>query len=84
MSRILAAQSEDVARQLVGLGPKLAMVLDGGDPGQSVAFLAVMGEPNPAFDAKPEDLQDRSRAAQGRILRFAARAWRRDARRRVD
>jgi transcriptional regulator with XRE-family HTH domain len=39
-SRLLAAQSEDVARQLVGLGPKLAVVLDGGDPGLAAALVA--------------------------------------------
>lgn len=39
-SRILAAQSEDVARQLVGLGPKLAVILDGGDPGLAAALVA--------------------------------------------
>ncbi len=39
-SRILAAQSEDVARQLIGLGPKLAVILDGGDPGVAAALVA--------------------------------------------
>lgn len=40
MSRILAVQSEDVARQLVGLGPKLAVILDGGDSGVAAALVA--------------------------------------------
>lgn len=39
-SRILAAQSDDVARQLIGLGPKLAIILDSGDPGLSAALVA--------------------------------------------
>lgn len=39
-SRILATQSEDVARQLVGLGPKLAVILDRGDPGLAAALVA--------------------------------------------
>jgi len=38
-SRILAAQSDDVARQLIGLGPKLIVVLNGGDPGVAAALL---------------------------------------------
>ena len=38
-SRILAAQSDDVARQLIGLGPKLIVVLNGGDPGVAAALV---------------------------------------------
>ena len=38
-SRILAAQSDDVARQLIGLGPKLVVVLNGGDPGVAAALV---------------------------------------------
>jgi hypothetical protein len=38
-SRILVAQSDDVARQLVGLGPKLIVVLNGGDPGVAAALV---------------------------------------------
>ncbi len=37
-SRILVARSDDVARQLVGLGPKLVVVLNGGDPGVARAL----------------------------------------------
>jgi hypothetical protein len=37
--RILAAQSDDVARQLIGLGPKLIVVLNGGDPGVAAALV---------------------------------------------
>ncbi|MDQ0513412.1 helix-turn-helix domain-containing protein [Ancylobacter amanitiformis] len=39
-SRILAVQSENVARHLVGLGPKLAVILDRGDPGLAAALVA--------------------------------------------
>lgn len=38
-TRILVAQSDEVARQLVGLGPKLAIILDGGDPGIAAALV---------------------------------------------
>lgn len=38
-SRILAAQSDDVARELIGLGPKLIVVLNGGDPGVAAALV---------------------------------------------
>jgi DNA-binding XRE family transcriptional regulator len=38
-SRILAAQSDDVGRELIGLGPKLIVVLNGGDPGVGAALV---------------------------------------------
>lgn len=38
--RVLIAQSDDIARQLIGLGPKLAVILDGGDPGLAAALVA--------------------------------------------
>jgi DNA-binding XRE family transcriptional regulator len=38
-SRILAAQSDDIARELIGLGPKLIVVLNGGDPGVAAALV---------------------------------------------
>jgi DNA-binding XRE family transcriptional regulator len=38
-SRILATESDDVARQLIGLGPKLIVVLNGGDPGVAAALV---------------------------------------------
>lgn len=38
--RVLVAQSDEVARQLIGSGPKLAIILDGGDPGLAAALVA--------------------------------------------
>lgn len=38
-SRILVAQSDDVARQLIGLGSKLIIVLNGGDPGIAASLV---------------------------------------------
>jgi transcriptional regulator with XRE-family HTH domain len=38
-SRILVAESDDIARQLVGLGPKLVVVLNGGDPGVAATLV---------------------------------------------
>jgi transcriptional regulator with XRE-family HTH domain len=38
-SRILAAHSDEVAREFVGLGPKLIVVLNGGDPGVAAALV---------------------------------------------
>ncbi len=38
-SRIFVAESDDVARRLIGLGPKLVVVLNGGAPGIAAALV---------------------------------------------
>jgi DNA-binding XRE family transcriptional regulator len=38
-SRILVAASDDVARELIGVGPKMVVVLNGGEPGIAAALV---------------------------------------------